>query len=92
MPLYVIERNYAEQIDTTAEGVTAVGSILDANEIAGVDWLFSFLSADRKKTYCIYDGPSPEAIRRAAELNSLPVDGISEVRVLDPYFYIGAGS
>jgi len=34
-----------------------------------------------------YDGPSPESIRQAAQANGLPVDRITEVRVLDPYFY-----
>ena len=50
-------------------------------------WLHSYVSDDRTKTFCVYDGPSPEAIRRAAERNKLPVDHITEVRVLDPYFY-----
>jgi uncharacterized protein DUF4242 len=46
-----------------------------------------FLRQDRKQTFCVYDAPAPEAIRRAAERNKLPVDRITEVRVLDPYFY-----
>ena len=36
---------------------------------------------------CVYEGPEPEAIRAAAELNDLPVDRITQVRVLDPHFY-----
>jgi hypothetical protein len=47
----------------------------------------SYVSADKGKTFCVYDGPSPEAIRRCAARNRLPVDRITEVRVLDPYFY-----
>ena len=46
------------------------------------------LTTDKEKAFCVYDGPSPEAIRAAAELNGLPVDAISEVPVLDPYFYV----
>jgi hypothetical protein len=38
-------------------------------------------------TFCIYDAPNPEAIRRTAEKNKLPVDSITKVSVLDPYFY-----
>jgi hypothetical protein len=45
------------------------------------------VTPDRRTTFCVYDGPSPQAIRRAAEANQLPVDRITEVRVLDPYFY-----
>ena len=49
-------------------------------------WLQSYVSGDKQKTFCIYDGPNPEAIRRTATQNGLPVDHITEVRVLDPYF------
>jgi hypothetical protein len=45
------------------------------------------VSADRTATFCVYDGPTPEAIRRAATRSDLPVDRITQVRVLDPYFY-----
>jgi hypothetical protein len=47
----------------------------------------SYVSADKSVSYCVYDGPSPEAIRQAAEVNGLPVDEVTEVTVLDPYFY-----
>jgi hypothetical protein len=47
----------------------------------------SYVTEDHKKTFCIYDAPSPEAIRKAAKLNQLPADEITPVRVLDPYFY-----
>ena len=45
------------------------------------------MTTDKRTTFCLYDGPSPEAIRRAAGANQLPVDRITEVRVLDPYFH-----
>ena len=50
-------------------------------------WLHSYVSEDRQKTFCVYDAPSPEAIRTTAALNELPVDRITKVHVLDPYFY-----
>ena len=50
--------------------------------------MHSYVSADRQRTYCIYDAPDPEAIRTVAGVNNLPVDEIKEVRVLDPYFYV----
>jgi hypothetical protein len=31
--------------------------------------------------------PKTEAVRRAAARNKLPISKISEVRVLNPYFY-----
>jgi c-di-GMP-binding flagellar brake protein YcgR len=46
------------------------------------------VSEDKKQTFCVYDAPSPEAVRRAARRNNMPVDLILEVRVLDPYFYL----
>jgi Protein of unknown function (DUF4242) len=62
-------------------------AVVDTNSDSGVTWVHSYVSADKSTTFCVYDGPSPEAIRRVAELNKLPVDRITEVRVLDPYFY-----
>ena len=56
------------------------------NAQQGVTWLHSYVTTDKKKTFCLYDGPSPEAIRKVAERNGLPVERITEVRVLDPYF------
>jgi hypothetical protein len=61
-------------------------TVVGVNAQAGVTWVHSYVSDDKKKTFCVYDGPSPEAIRKVAELNKLPVDKITEVRVLDPYF------
>jgi hypothetical protein len=64
MPLYLIERNFAEQLNVlTPDAATAVAQV---NADAGIQWLFSFLSADKKKTYCLYEAPNPEAIREAA--------------------------
>ena len=76
MPRYVIEREFAEQIDLTKEGVEKVNLI---NDQEGVQWIFSFLSADKKKTYCLYDAPNPEAIRSAARRNNIPADAIIEI-------------
>lgn len=76
MPLYVIERNFAEQLEMTKEAADAVNAINMEEEAR---WLFSFLSADKKKTYCLYEAPSIEAIRRAAERAGVPADVITEV-------------
>jgi len=59
------------------------------NAAEQVTWVQSFVTEDHRRTYCIYDGPSPEAIRRAAGRSDLPIDAVSEVSVLDPYFYVG---
>lgn len=76
MPRYVIERQFAEQLDLTKEQVEKVNLI---NDQEGVQWIFSFLSADKKKTYCLYDAPNPEAIRSAARRNNIPADAIIEI-------------
>jgi hypothetical protein len=76
MPLYLIERNYAEQLELTSEDVKLVEEI---NADEGVRWLFSFLTADRHRTYCLYEAPSPDAILAAARRANLPADAIVEV-------------
>ena len=76
MPLYMIERSYADQLDITDEDIALIDEI---NADEGVRWLFSFLSADRRRTYCLYEAPSPEAIRAAARRADVPVDEIVEV-------------
>ena len=60
--------------------------MVDCNAEEGVTWLQSYVSANDKATFCVYEAPSPEAIRRAAARNGLPVDRITQVRVLDPHF------
>lgn len=76
MPRYIIERNFAEQLGLTKDGVEGVNRI---NAEEGVEWIFSFLSADKKKTYCLYEAPNPETIRAAARRNNIPADVIIEV-------------
>lgn len=81
MPLFLIERQFADELQLDANGAAAIKAV---NEDAGVNWLFSFLSADRKKTYCLYEAPSAEAIRKAARLNHIPADVVIEVSQLRP--------
>ena len=76
MPLYIIERNFAEQLDLSDDAVVAVSKI---NGEIGVNWVFSFLSADKRKTYCLYEAKDPEAIREAARRANVPADNIVEV-------------
>lgn len=85
MPLYVIERQFAEQLEVTPEGVAGVRLI---NDEIGVHWLFSFLSADKRKTFCLYEASSPEAIREAARRANLPADVITEVSELRPEAFV----
>lgn len=89
MPRYMIEREFPDglNIPMTEAGAQACRHVCDNNLEFGVTWIFSYVTPDRKRTFCIYDGPSPEAIRRAADSNKLPVTRITEVRVLDPYFF-----
>lgn len=89
MPRYLVERTFpaALQIPINDEGAQACCTVVANNAELGVTWVHSYVSDDKSKTFCIYDAPSPEAIRRAAGTNGLPVDTITEVRVLDPYFY-----
>ncbi len=81
MPLYVIERTFAEKLDLTAEDVRLIE---DVNADEGVSWLFSFLTADRQRSYCLYEAPSPDAIVAAARRADVPVDSIVEVSKFVP--------
>ena len=89
MPRYIIERTFKDglAIPTTKAGADACRTVVDNNGDVGVTWVHSYVSKDHKKTYCIYDGPNEDSIRKAAERNGLPVDSILEISVLDPYFY-----
>jgi hypothetical protein len=81
MALFVIERQFAEQLQLTDAAARLVKEI---NADTGVHWLFSFLSADKKKTYCLYEAANPDAIREAARRNNLPADVIVEVTEIRP--------
>ena len=89
MPRYLVERTFADGLSTPVDdaGAKLCLGVVDGNARLGVTWVHSYVSLDKGTTYCVYDGPNPEAIRQAAVANGLPVDRISEVRVLDPYFY-----
>jgi hypothetical protein len=89
MPRYLVERTFPDglAIPATDEGATICLTVVGANTEDLVTWVHSYVTDDKRKTFCIYDAPSPEAIRRAARRNNLPVDKITEVKVLDPYFY-----
>ena len=89
MPRYVVERTFPEglEIPADAQGAMACLGIVERNADDGVTWIRSYVTGDHSKTFCVYDAPSPEAIRRTAGRNELPVDRITEVRVLDPYFH-----
>ncbi len=89
MARFMVERTFADglEIPMTDQGVQACAAVVGTNAELGVTWVHSYVTEDHKKTFCIYDAPSPEAIRQAAKLNQLPADKITPVRVLDPYFY-----
>jgi hypothetical protein len=83
MALYVIERSFADQLDLTDADVELIEEV---NSDEGVRWLFSFLSADRRRTYCLYEAPSPDAILAAAQRANVPADEVVEVSAATPQF------
>ena len=84
MARFIIERNFAEQQELTNDGAANIKLI---NDDEGVQWIFSFLSADKKKTYCLYEAPDMESIRAAARRANLPADVIIEVTELNPAMF-----
>jgi hypothetical protein len=85
MPLYMIEREFAEELQIDGDSVRLIEEI---NADEGVRWLFSFLSADKRRTYCLYEAPSPDLIRKAAERAGLPADSIVEVDRISADMYV----
>ncbi|HWH66293.1 MAG TPA: DUF4242 domain-containing protein [Gaiellales bacterium] len=81
MAFFLIERSFAEQLDLTGEDVRVIE---DINADEGVNWLFSFLSADRRRSYCLYEAPSPDQIIAAAKRANVPVDQVVEVSKFQP--------
>jgi hypothetical protein len=90
MPRYLVERTFPDDglvIPMDETGAQICHLVVSNNAQYQVTWVHSYVSEDKLKTYCIYEGPSPEAIRQAARRSNLPIDRITEVRILDPYFY-----
>lgn len=81
MGLYVIERTFLEDLDPDAlddEGIRRI------NDEVGVRWILSFLSSDKRMTYCLYEAPNPEALREAAARLGIPADRIVPVDEIGP--------
>ncbi len=89
MPRYIVERTFPEglEIPPGEPGVESCRTVIETNAEESVTWVTSYVSEDHRRTFCVYDAPTPEAIRKSANRNSLPVNRITQVRVLDPYFY-----
>ena len=89
MPRYMVQRTFPEGLRISVDngGADVCRGVIDRNAQDGVTWVHSYVSDDKRTTFCIYDAPSPEAIRKTAARNELPVDRITRVSVLDPYFY-----
>jgi hypothetical protein len=92
MQRFVVERTFTDgfAILATSDVAKACLAVINNNAEEDVTWVTSYVTQDRTRTYCIYDGPSRESIARAATANGMPIDSITEVRVLDPYFYVGS--
>jgi hypothetical protein len=86
----MVQRTFpaALQISIADGGADICRGVIDNNAHEGVTWVSSFVSEDKTTSFCLYDAPTPEAIRKTAARNELPVDRITQVRVLDPYFYV----
>jgi hypothetical protein len=87
MPLFLIERSFAEDLELSPGAALGIEAV---NDDVGVTWIYSFLSADKRKTYCLYEAPSAELIIEAARRANLPADVIIEVDKLDPKLLTGS--
>jgi hypothetical protein len=89
VPRYIVERSFPDGllIPMNSEGTAAYLAIVERNAAEGVTWMHSYLSDDRARSFCVYEAPTPEAIRTTGARNKLPVERITAVRVLVPYFY-----
>ena len=89
MPRYMVHRTFPDglAIPVADGGAEICRGVIERNADEGVTWVHSYVSADKRISFCVYDAPTPEAIRKTAACNDLPVDQITQVQVLDPYFY-----
>ncbi|MGH8946967.1 MAG: DUF4242 domain-containing protein [Acidimicrobiia bacterium] len=89
MPRYLVERTFSDpfMVASGPGGRKLLLSMIACNSDRDVTWFHSYVSLDRRRTFCVYDAPSPEAVRLTAQSNGLPVDRIIEISVLDPYAY-----
>ena len=90
MKRFIIERTWKEPlvVPINQDGRNAVSKVIANNAAEGVTWIHSYVNEDKSKSFCLYEGPSEEALRKVAERNGHPVDSITEVSVLNPYFYV----
>jgi hypothetical protein len=87
MPLFLVERSFAEALDLTVKDVLEIQAV---NDDTGVRWIYSFLSPDKRKTYCLYESPTAELIMEAARRASVPVDTIIPVDQFDPNAFVAS--
>ncbi len=89
MPRYIVERTFPNglQIPASDDGAQTCLGVVGRNAGLNVTWVHSYVSDDKQRTFCVYDAPDVESIRAAAQRSGLPVDHITRVSVLDPYFY-----
>lgn len=89
MPRYMVQRTFPDGLDVPADsrGAATCAAVVEKNLDSQVTWVHSYVSDDARTTFCVYDAPAPEAIRKAAADTGLPVDSITQVSVLDPYFH-----
>jgi Protein of unknown function (DUF4242) len=94
VPRYIVQRTFPDGLEIPVDngGPDICRKVVERNADEGVTWLHSYVSTDKHTTFCVYDAPNPEAIRKTATRNELPVDQITQVRVLDPYFYTREGA
>lgn len=90
MARYLVERTFPDGLNIPRDesGAAMCNAVIGTNSQENVTWVHSYVTTDKNKTFCVYDAPSPDAIRAVAERNGLPVDSITEVSVLDPYAYL----
>jgi hypothetical protein len=87
MPLFLIERNFAEKLNLDNDVASRVKAV---NDEIGIQWLYSFLSSDKRKSYCLYEAPNADAIRAAARRLNVPADVIIDVGELRPEQFMPA--
>ncbi|MGM9490442.1 DUF4242 domain-containing protein [Ideonella sp. YS5] len=89
MKRYLVERTFPHGLDVpmNAEGRQTCGSVVSVNSPWGVTWIRSYVSPDGRKTWCLYEAPSPDAIRQVAERNGFPAGRITEVGLLSPHSF-----
>jgi Protein of unknown function (DUF4242) len=78
MPRFMVTRSLPPLTDAEVR-VVAQNVVKACEQIEGMSWIRSHITADGKHSFCEMEAPDAEAVRRHASLAGLPLDDVAAV-------------